>query len=89
MCGSVCLLFREGKRHEVAENERASFLEKLKSRASLQGCAGGGNYDCSDSSSAGCGLFSTGPSLQGSQGKAHVETYPVAQVHLEEREAKA
>lgn len=78
----VCASSLERENGMKLQKMRASFLEKLRSRASLQGCAGGGNYDCSDSSSAGCGLFSTGPSLQGSQGKAHVETYPVAQVHL-------
>ena len=72
MCGSARLLLREGKRHEVAENEsKLSGEAEPVCRAVLRAVI----MMCSDSSSAGCCVFSAGPSPQCHQGKASVEVY--------------
>ena len=72
-CVGVCVSSLEKGKGMKLQRMRASFLEKLSRFAGL--CWGLWLWMCSDSSSAGCCIFSAGPSPQCHQGKASVEVY--------------
>lgn len=72
-CVGVCVSSLEKGKGMKLQRMRASFLEKRSRFAGL--CWGLWLWMCSDSSSAGCCIFSAGPSPQCHQGKASVGVY--------------